>query len=261
MTKSITLNYTIVALAAIAMVFAYTGVANAAVNSTKINIVTVNRGSIDNVTNADSHTGANTALGSTGGAGGLGGDVTSAGNENNGGASAGNGGSGGSAGAGGVGEAGERFGGGGAGGTGGRGGSAGAGGFVETGDASADAGSVNDLNGTDAEVAFECECGDINSVTLDLITDNDEEANKILNRTGATARSGDNRAEGSVGGVGGVGGDVNGGTGSENNGGASAGTGGAGGSGGLGGEIRTGGATSVSAAVNWLNTTILRVRM
>src|SRR3989344_3613985 len=234
MTKSITLNYTIVALAAIAMVFAYTGVANAAVNSTKINIVTVNRGSIDNVTNADSHTGANTALGSTGGAGGLGGDVTSAGNENNGGASAGNGGSG---------------------------GSAGAGGFVETGDASADAGSVNDLNGTDAEVAFECECGDINSVTLDLITDNDEEANKILNRTGATARSGDNRAEGSVGGAGGIGGEIDGGNGSENNGGASAGTGGAGGSGGLGGEIRTGGATSVSAAVNWLNTTILRVRM
>src|SRR3989344_3602245 len=128
MTKSITLNYTIVALAAIAMVFAYTGVANAAVNSTKINIVTVNRGNIDNVTTADSHTGDNAALGSDGGEGGEGGEV-------------------------------------------------------------------------------------------------------------------------------------NGGAGSENNGGASAGTGGAGGSGGLGGEIRTGGATSVSAAVNWLNTTILRVRM
>ena len=234
MTKSITLNYTIVALAAIAMVFAYTGVANAAVNSTKINIVTINRGNIDNVTTADSHTGNNTALGSTGGAGGLGGDVVSAGNENNGGASAGNGGSG---------------------------GSAGAGGFVETGDASADAGTENSLNGTDAEVAFDCECGDINSVTLDLITDNNDYNNKILNRTGATARSGDNRAEGSVGGVGGVGGDVSGGTGSENNGGASAGTGGAGGAGGLGGEVHTGKADSKSAAVNWLNTTFLRVRM
>ena len=234
MTKSITLNYTIVALAAIAMVFAYTGVANAAVNSTKINIVTINRGNIDNVTTADSHTGANAALGSVGGAGGLGGDVVSAGNENNGGASAGNGGSG---------------------------GSAGAGGFVETGDASADAGSANDLNGTDAAVEFLCECGDINSVTLDLITDNSDPTNRILNRTSATARSGDNAALGSEGGEGGEGGEVNGGAGSENNGGASAGTGGAGGSGGLGGEIRTGGATSVSAAVNWLNTTILRVRM
>src|SRR3989344_1997641 len=105
MTKSITLNYTIAASVAVAMVFAAATPAFAAVNSTRITINVTNRGTIDNVTQADSHTGNNTALGSVGGSGGTGGSVTNSGggNENNGGASAGNGGSGGSGGAGGAG--------------------------------------------------------------------------------------------------------------------------------------------------------------
>src|SRR3989344_5979193 len=191
MTKSITLNYTIAALVAFGMVLATATPAFEAVNSTRITINVTNRGTIDNVTQADSHTGANIALGSVGGSGGTGGNVTNSGggNENNGGATGGNGGSG---------------------------GSGGAGGLVQTGNASADAGSENSLNGTDVEVELGCDCGDINSVTVEL---------------------------------------------DEDNGGAKAGTGGAGGSGGLGGTVLTGNASSTSAAINLLNTTILRVRI
>src|SRR3989344_6805730 len=208
----------------------------AAVNSTSISITTTNSGTITNVTQADSHTGLNVALGSTGGAGGVGGAVLGGGgSENNGGASAGNG---------------------------GNGGNGGAGGFVETGSATADAGSENSLNGTDVDVEFTCDCGDINSVTLDVVTDNDSDRpNLITNNTQARGRTGENVAVGSEGGDGGLGGEVNGNGGSENNGGASAGTGGAGGAGGLGGEIHTGAASSTSGAVNLLNTTFVRVRM
>ena len=236
MTKSITLNYTIAALVAFGMVLATATPAFAAVNSTRITINVTNRGTIDNVTQADSHTGANIALGSVGGSGGTGGAVTNSGggDENNGGATGGNGGSG---------------------------GSGGAGGLVQTGNASADAGSENSLNGTDVEVELGCDCGDINSVTVELDVDNDDEYNNINNLTQARGRTGENRAEGSTGGNGGVGGVVDSGTGSENNGGAKAGTGGAGGSGGLGGTVLTGNASSTSAAINLLNTTILRVRI
>ena len=235
MTKSITLNYTIVAVAAVAMVLAYAGIADAAVNSTKINIQTTNSGTITNVTQADSHTGQNFAWGSAGGDGGTGGDVLGGGgSENNGGASAGNG---------------------------GNGGKGGAGGLVETGNATSDAGSENSLNGTDVDVAFDCDCGDINSVTLVIDTDNTSASNRIDNNTQARARSGQNLALGSLGGNGGVGGVIDGSGGSENNGGASAGTGGSGGAGGLGGTIGTGAASSTSGAVNLLNTTIIRVRL
>ena len=234
MTKSIALNTAVVVGFAAAFVLAYAVPAHAAVNSTKITITTTNRGWIDNTTQADSHTGNNTALGSIGGLGGNGGNVTSQGSENNGGAMAGNG---------------------------GNGGDGGAGGLVQTGDASSDAGSQNGLNSTDAEVAFDCDCGDINSVTLDLTTDNNSSDNRILNLTQARARTGENTALGSAGGNAGVGGNVGGGIGSENNGGAQSGNGGAGGAGNIGGTIGTGSASSTSAAINLLNTVLLRVRM
>jgi len=235
MTKSITLNYTIAAAAAFVMVLATAAPAFAAVNSTAITLTVTNRGSINNTTQADSHTGQNIALGSLGGLGGFGGAVMSSGDENNGGATAGNG---------------------------GNGGNGGAGGLVQTGDASSNAGSENGLNGTDAEVDLgSCGCGDINSVTIDGNIDNDDDANVINNLTQARARTGQNLALGSAGGNGGVGGVVDGGSGAENNGGATAGSGGSGGAGGLGGTIGTGNASSTSGAVNLLNTTLLRVRI
>lgn len=238
MTKSIALNSSLAVIAAVAMVFSFVTPAFAAINSTSITLNIINRGSISNVTQADSHTGENAALGSTGGTGGTGGFVTSDGSENNGGAMAGNG---------------------------GNGGNGGAGGLVQTGNATSDASSENGLNGTDAEVDLgTCACGDINSVTIEATVDNDRVAptqNHIDNFTDARARTGTNIADGSTGGNGGVGGEVDGGVGSENNGGAAAGTGGAGGSGGLGGTVATGNASSTSSAVNLLNTTLLRVRM
>jgi len=230
----------VAAVAAGLGMLAFATPAFAAVNSSRITINVTNRGSIQNVTQADSHTGNNIALGSTGGSGGTGGDVTNSGggNENNGGASAGNG---------------------------GNGGDGGAGGLIETGDATADAGSSNSLNGTDVEVALDCECPeDINSLTIELDVNNDRIAptqNHIDNFTDARSRSGDNLADGSAGGNGGVGGVVDSGSGDENNGGASAGTGGEGGAAGFGGTIRTGAASSTSGALNLLNTTILRVRI
>jgi len=83
----------VAAVAAGLGMLAFATPAFAAVNSSRITINVTNRGSIQNVTQADSHTGNNIALGSTGGSGGTGGDVTNSGggNENNGGASAGNG--------------------------------------------------------------------------------------------------------------------------------------------------------------------------
>ena len=234
MTKSLTLNYAIVAFAVVALVLASVTPAFAAVNSTSITITTTNRGNIDNTTQADTHTGLNVAMGSIGGSGGAGGFVTSAGSENNGGATAGNG---------------------------GNGGNGGPGGLVDSGDASAEAGSDNALNSTDVEVAFDCECGDINSVTMSIDTDNDDDDNRILNLTQARGRTGENSADGSTGGPAGNGGQIDGGTGSENNGGATGGSGGAGGSGGVGGTVLTGNATSKSGSVNLLNTTFVRVRI
>ncbi|MEY4747015.1 MAG: hypothetical protein RLZZ416_64 [Candidatus Parcubacteria bacterium] len=214
--------------------FAIATPAFAAINSTHITITTTNRGTINNLTGADSHTGGNVALGSEGGAGGAGGNVDGGtGSENNGGASAGNG---------------------------GNGGAGGAGGFIATGNASADAGTSNDLNDTDVGVETTCDCGDLNSVTVDLTTDNEDPNNTINNLTGARARSGDNVALGSLGGAGNSGGTVTA-DGSENNGGAKAGTGGTGGAGGLGGEIHTGAASSTSGTINMLNTTMVRVRL
>ncbi|OGG50638.1 hypothetical protein A2763_00445 [Candidatus Kaiserbacteria bacterium RIFCSPHIGHO2_01_FULL_54_36] len=205
------------------------------INSSSITINVMNRGSVVNVTQSSSHTGANIALGSTGGAGGAGGSVTAgAGNENNGGASAGNGGSG---------------------------GNASEGGLVQTGNASADAGSLNDVNTTDAEVDLGCDCpGDINGLTIDATVDNDGDDNVITNLTRARARSGANVALGSDGGNAGNGGNVSAGAGNENNGGASAGTGGAGGSGDVAGTIVTGNANSTSGAINLLNNTFVRIR-
>ncbi len=234
MTKSIALNSSLAVIAAVAMVFSFVTPAFAAVNSSSVTINVTNRGTITNTTQADSHTGQNLALGSIGGAGGLGGGVSSAGSENNGGATAGNG---------------------------GNGGNGGAGGLVQTGNATSESGTENGLNGTDLEVAFDCECGDLNSVTIVANVDNDDTANTIDNTTQARARTGQNLALGSAGGNAGNGGVIDGGVGSENNGGAKAGSGGAGGAGGLGGTIGTGNASSTSGSINLLNTTFVRVRM
>ena len=95
---------TIKKVAAFAASFAMLATATpafAAVNSTSITLSITNRGSITNLTQADSHTGQNLALGSLGGSGGNGGEVDGGnGSENNGGASAGNGGDGGAGGGG-----------------------------------------------------------------------------------------------------------------------------------------------------------------
>ena len=206
------------------------------INSSSITINVTNRGSITNVTQSDSHTGNNVALGSTGGSGGTGGSVTAgAGNENNGGASGGNG---------------------------GNGGNAGDGGLVQTGNASADSASLNGVNTTDAEVDLGCDCPvDINGLTIDATVDNDGDDNVITNLTRARARSGANVALGSDGGNAGNGGVVSSGAGNESNGGASAGTGGAGGTSGFGGTIRTGNSSSSSGSVNLMNNSFVRVRL
>ena len=220
--------------------FAYATQASAAVNSSSITITTTNRGTIDNDTSAKSHTGNNTALGSQGGRGGDAGDVTSGGDNNNGGATTGNGGSG---------------------------GDGDAGGLVNTGDATSEAGTDNALNTTDIGVDFAVSGGDVNSTSLDIVTDNQNNnhecdcANVINNDTRARARSGDNRAEGSVGGNADDAGDVTGGSGDFNNGGADTGNGGNGGDGGFGGTVFTGNASSTAGTINLLNTSIIRVRI
>src|SRR3989344_2997870 len=96
--------------------------ASAAINSSAFFISTIDRGTITNVTQADSHTGANVALGSIGGSGGRGGDITSTGPHNNDGSVSGNG---------------------------GNGGNGGAGGLVSTGNAPSHAGTENGLNWTE----------------------------------------------------------------------------------------------------------------
>src|SRR3989344_405032 len=145
MTKSLTLN----SMMAVAMIgamvlsfFAFATQASAAINSSSINITTTNRGTIDNYTSARSHTGDNQADGSFGGDGDDGGDVEGdSGSFNNGGATAGDG---------------------------GNGGNANDGGFVDTGNATAEAGTENVLNGTDAEVDLTVASADgLNSSSVD----------------------------------------------------------------------------------------------
>ncbi|KKW20071.1 MAG: hypothetical protein UY63_C0002G0030 [Parcubacteria group bacterium GW2011_GWA2_51_10] len=241
MTNSKTLNFSVAAAVAVAMalaLLAFATTASAAVNSSSITITTTNRGTIDNYTSARSHTGNNTAEGSVGGVGGQGGDVTSDGDNNNGGATTGNG---------------------------GNGGDGGAGGLVDTGDATAEAGTENDLNTSDVEVDLTTAGGDVNSTSVDVVTDNTQTGcdcpNNIDNRTKARAYSGDNDAKGSTGGDGERGGAISGGQGDFNNGGAGTGDGGDGGNGELGGTVFTGNASSTSATLNLLNTVILRVRI
>jgi hypothetical protein len=238
MTKNITAKtFAVATAAAVALSsFALPLAASAAVNSSSITITTLNRGTIINDTSAKSHTGANTAEGSKGGRGGDGGDVTSDGSFNNGGAGSGNG---------------------------GNGGNGGAGGLVDTGNATADAGTVNDLNNTDVDLDLvSAAVAGFNSTALLVDTDNGQcECNKITNDTRARARTGDNTAQGSVAGNADDAGAITGGTGNNNNGGATSGNGGNGGAGGLGGTVYTGNAGSVSATVNMLNTILVRARI
>jgi hypothetical protein len=238
MTKNITAKtFAVATAAALALSsFALPLAASAAVNSSSIIITTVNRGTIYNDTSAKSHTGDNLAEGSEGGRGGDGGSITSDGNNNNGGADSGNGGAG---------------------------GAGGAGGLVDTGDASADAGTVNDLNNTDVGLDLvSAAIAGFNSTALLVTTDNGAcECNKITNDTRARARTGENTAEGSEAGNADDAGAITGGTGDFNNGGATSGNGGNGGAGGLGGTVYTGHAASVSATVNMLNTIMVRVRI
>ena len=65
----------VAAVAAAMGMFAFATPAFAAINSSSITILITNRGSITNLTQADSHTGQNLALGSQGGNGGAGGLV------------------------------------------------------------------------------------------------------------------------------------------------------------------------------------------
>ena|SRR3989344_1855050 len=224
----------IIAIATTAAMFAFAAPASAAINSSAFFISTTNRGTITNVTQADSNTGSNLALGSVGGSGARGGDITSSGSNNNGGTVSGNG---------------------------GNGGNGGAGGLVNTGNATSNAGTENGMNGTDVDVDLTGAADDINSSTLDIVTDNNDLGNTIDNFTDARSRTGDNVAEGSVGGNAERGGEISGGVGDFNNGGATSGSGGAGGAGGLGGTIGTGAANATSGTINLLNTTLVRVRI
>ena len=244
MTKSITLNYTIAVLAALAIVLAYAGVADAAINSSNITVSIENFGKIDNTTSAKSSTGGNYADGRYDDDGDEGGDVEAedGGDYNNGGATAGNGGDG---------------------------GNASDGGLVDTGDATAQAGTENSLNGTDVDIDLMSAMlagEDMNSTYIGVEIENGDDDNcrcqpKIDNDTRAKARTGDNEAEGSEGGDGDDGGDVESDDGDYNNGGASAGDGGNGGTGGIGGTVKTGNASSTAGTVNLLNTSIIRVRL
>ena len=198
-----------------------------------ITITICNSGTIINNTSASANTGGNTALGSVGGRGGRGGNVDSSGNFNNGGAGTGNG---------------------------GNGGDAGDGGFVQSGNASANASTINNANGSDVEIDVP---PDMNSSLLAVIIDNTAsgcKCNTIENTTRARARSGENTANGSEGGDGNDSGKIDGGGGDFNNGGAGTGSGGNGGNSNDGGLIRTGNATSNSETVNLLNSIIIRLR-
>src|SRR3989344_2524320 len=75
MTKSITLNYTVAALVAVALVFFSAAPAFAAINSSYIKIEAKNSGTINNFTSSKAYTCSNTAEGSYGGKGGSGGDI------------------------------------------------------------------------------------------------------------------------------------------------------------------------------------------
>lgn len=287
-----TMKFGVATLAVSALAFAFAGTASACENEcdwggseedNSVYIKITNSGSISNTTNATADTGDNKAGGSYGGDGG----------------SAGNGGDGGDAEvAGGWSWCGECGSGsdsaaaGGNGGTGGsaHGGDAGDGGFVVTGNATAEAGSANELNNVDVAVEGcgcdedqnECACippwfrRDVdNSVTIKVYN-----SGSISNTTDADADTGYNKAKGSYGGDGGEAG--NGGDGGEaevgddeegrcgcewdlgSNGdavGGDAGQGGSadGGEGGLGGTVRTGNAVSESGSINVMNTTVVRV--
>src|SRR3989344_5173241 len=240
MTKSITLNYTVAALVAVALVFFSAAPAFAAINSSYIKIEAKNAGTINNYTSSKAYTGYNTAGGSYGGSGGEGGDVEAEANSgdangNNGGALAGDG---------------------------GNGGNANLGGKVETGDATSVAETANSLNATDVEFDVN---GDMNSTKIKIEANNAEncECNTIDNETKSRARTGRNTAEGSYGGSGGEGGEIEAeaegsGDANGNNGGAVAGEGGNGGTGDEGGWVVTGEADSTSTTVNLLNTLLVR---
>jgi hypothetical protein len=213
-------------------------------NSSSIRIEVANRGTIDNETSADASTGGNWAGGSRGGRGGDGGDIEVDGNGdfNNGGASTGDGGDG---------------------------GDAAPGGLVNSGNATSNAVSENDANGTE----FEFDAGgDMNSsevvaVINNRLNDDDDacggcrtDVNNIDNETRARARTGGNDADGSEGGDGDDAGDVEvDGNGDFNNGGASTGSGGDGGDGDIGGTINSGNAEANSAAINLLNRVMVRI--
>jgi hypothetical protein len=286
-----TMKFGVATLAVSALAFAFAGTASACndycdfdggEDDNSVYIKISNEGSIKNYTSAKADTGDNTAEGSVGGDGGNGGQ----------------GGNGGYAGVdGGISWCGEcstgsdSFAQGGNGGTGGsgHGGNAGDGGYIVTGNASAEAGSANELNSVDVEVEGcgcdedqnECACippwfrRDVdNSVTIKVYNDGE-----IENETKAKADTGDNTAEGSEGGEGGNGG--NGGNGgaakvgdeqdrcgcewdlgsSGDAVGGDAGQGGSadGGNASIGGTVRTGNATSESGSINVMNTTMVRV--
>ncbi len=288
------MKFGVATLAVSALAFAFAGTASACENEcggdwggseedNSVYIKVSNSGSISNTTTAKADTGDNYAGGSYGGNGGTAGDGGKGGRaEVDGGmswcgecgsstdssAEGGNGGTGGSA----------------------HGGDAGNGGYVVTGNATAEAGSANELNNVDIVVEGcgceedenDCACippwfrRDVdNSVTIKVYN-----SGEIENETEAKADTGDNKAKGSEGGNGGTAGDGGRGGSAEvgsddeercgcewdlgSNGeavGGDAGQGGSadGGAGALGGEVRTGAAHSESGSINVMNTTMVRV--
>ena len=129
MTKSITLNYAVATLVAVALVLFSVAPAFADVNSSYIKISTKNSGHITNYTSSKADTGNNTAEGSYGGKGGSGGEIEANAETDGGGDAEATGNNGGAMG-----------------GTGGTGGTGGAGGLVETGKADSTSTAFNLLN-------------------------------------------------------------------------------------------------------------------
>lgn len=248
----------------------------------KASISVSNWGSVVNSTTASASTGGNTAggsmagNGSTGGNGDEGGNATANADATKGDATAG-----------------AMGGNGGNGGKGGNGGNGGVGGQIQTGNATAEAGTMNQVNTNDVSIEG-CACGagvDFDEDNVDDINVEDsakitlENGGFVMNYTDARATTGDNKAEGSTGGDAGKGGngdeggnatanaDANAGYsynhhnkgGSDANAGAQGGNGGNGakggngGVGGAGGLVITGAANSVAGTINVVNTNLVRI--
>jgi hypothetical protein len=230
MTKSITFNYSIAILTALAMVVAFVpALALAQDDNWDSTVVSnMNTASVISGSVAVSNTGGNYADGSYGGDGGNGGSIMA-----------------------GDGEVDDSHTG-----SAGMGGAAAAGGFVQTGNASAVATTDTDVNSSEIEVTGEVVFdGDDNAVELAVTNSNSAE---VVAFSGALANTGRNESLGSYGGHGGNAGSISS-SGDEVDD-SSTGNGGEGGAGGIGGEVVTGASSSSASTVSVINRTVLRVQ-